>query len=262
MSEIKERDQKGRIAGKELDIQEIYNRYSKGEKLVDLGLEYGISAEALRIRIKKSGGNTSNIRVLPMNEIQEEYLRGTSIKDLAELYNISVEALRIRLIKNGCKIRQNTENALLKTSNYNSNLSEYQKGYLAGLLDGEGSIVISKNGEFGLNTSIEITNTNLEALETIKQWTNCGIIRKHSSADDKRRECFRWGTRIGVEVEKILEDLSLYMIIKKERATLVKEYLMLIRAGEILPTLKDMMAEKYYNKSIELNRRGTQHELQ
>jgi intein/homing endonuclease len=59
-------------------------------------------------------------------------------------------------------------------------MSEWQKGYIAGFFDGEGSVsepyIAHKPWKRWVNRRIAITNSNLEMLQNLKQMlTNCGI---------------------------------------------------------------------------------------
>ena len=80
-------------------------------------------------------------------------------------------------------------------------LSEVECAYIAGLFDGEGSLINNK-GYF----RIQIVNTNLEVLEWIKPARGIG----------KNKSVFLWLTNRAEMVDKLLRCISPYLIIKRE----------------------------------------------
>lgn len=111
-------------------------------------------------------------------------------------------------------------------------LNDFQKGYLAGLLDGEGSITIYKNTEkrgknkrtrsklgFTLGQSVKISNTNLELLNAVNQIA-LGRIYKGSS----KFHLYYWQISDKKKIVELLEQVLPYLIVKKDRAIKMIEF--------------------------------------
>ena len=75
--------------------------------------------------------------------------------------------------------------ALLWYNVYMNTLSESQKGYIAGFIDGEGCISIYEFKRIRYlhkqyTAVVRVTNTNQEVLDTLRRWTGLGIICSQS----------------------------------------------------------------------------------
>lgn len=108
-------------------------------------------------------------------------------------------------------------------------LNNLEKGYVAGILDGEGSIGIhfvkaTKTSSDGLRPRIEITNKNLEVLKWIKNKTGCGRI-EYVKRTIKSKECYRYVLTTPNKIKELLTIVSPFMIIKKVHAELMIEFL-------------------------------------
>jgi len=120
---------------------------------------------------------------------------------------------------------------------YHSNMTETQKAYLAGLIDGEGSIGIynpktpSKSiiGERNLfYPVIKIGMT--DGFETIYELRQCygGTLYTRKYNGLKNRDCLMLTIRSS-GILKLVDDLLPYLRIKKRQALILKEY---IQGGE------------------------------
>lgn len=112
-------------------------------------------------------------------------------------------------------------------------LSEFEKGYLSGLLDGEGSITVFKNREqrglakrtrsklgFTLGINVRIHNTNLELLNHIN-----AIYFGHIYRSNKRKNSvYRWEIADKSKIIELLEQLIPYLIVKKDKAIRAVEF--------------------------------------
>ena len=98
--------------------------------------------------------------------------------------------------------------------------------YIAGFIDGEGCINISRLSD----VRIVITNTHLETLEKIKTVFNCGTIRaKSRSVKDKSTKVCYMYEAWGRDCENILLQVYPYLFQKQEQAKLALEFLSLMR---------------------------------
>lgn len=93
-----------------------------------------------------------------------------------------------------------------------------QAAYLAGLIDGEGSIVIARKKDKGRNTwRLQVSNTYRPLLEWCVEATGVGSIVLHKNenpkwADSMWWNCYSWNAY------DVLRQIVPYMIIKKELA--------------------------------------------
>ena len=121
-------------------------------------------------------------------------------------------------------------------------LTETQKAYLAGLIDGEGYIsLLLYLRPYGKGRvyqqfacKFSVSNTNLSLLQTIRSWVGEGTIRLNKRpklATEKEKgwkASYLWV--IYPSVMRYLLPLILpYLIIKKEQAELVLSYLAIVR---------------------------------
>lgn len=106
--------------------------------------------------------------------------------------------------------------------------------YIAGLIDGEGTISLNKSTEKAHPTwnpkytpYISFTNTNLEALELVGRFFDSNT-RHHVGSQDGfkgHKQCFRVVKSGKENVKKLLEKLLPYLLIKRKQAELLIEYI-------------------------------------
>lgn len=105
--------------------------------------------------------------------------------------------------------------------------------YIAGLIDGEGTISLNKQTEKAhpqwnpkYTPYIGFTNTNLEALELVGDFLGSNVRHHVGSKDGFKgnKECFRVVKNGKNNVRKLLEKLLPYLVIKKKQAELVINY--------------------------------------
>jgi len=88
-------------------------------------------------------------------------------------------------------------------------LTEIQKAYIAGIIDGEGSITITPFSAF-----VFITNTDLNMLQTIRSWVGFGkIVEK----DKAKKTCYRL-IFYSKEAKVLLREIKNFLIIKRDLA--------------------------------------------
>lgn len=96
-------------------------------------------------------------------------------------------------------------------------IKETEKAYLAGLVDGEGTITV-QNGGKNLRMLVIITNTNLEILNFVKDRYG-GFILKMTNDGTRKRDCFNWRL-VSKGAINFIKDIYPYLIIKKKHADL------------------------------------------
>jgi hypothetical protein len=108
-------------------------------------------------------------------------------------------------------------------------LLEWQKGYIAGLIDGEGSFLAipqMKRNAFGFE--ITIANTNKAALEEIQKFVGFGKVYQDRPAPNieyylTRKMGYKYRIyKIG-EILPIIEQIKPYLFIKKKQAIILEQ---------------------------------------
>src|SRR5262252_2746236 len=98
-----------------------------------------------------------------------------------------------------------------------SKISDREWGYLAGLIDGEGSIVFTAGGQHGL----EITNTSARMIDFCMRfggnWYHKQLMQDH------HKKAYRWRNFAVIDVNTILINCLPSIIIKRRLAELAIE---------------------------------------
>jgi len=91
--------------------------------------------------------------------------------------------------------------------------------YLAGLVDGEGSMSVYANGP-----RLSISNTHLPTLEWVRDSLSYGRVWQLQQSEMATRPCYQWdcGARV---MRALLPKILPYLRIKQERAEALLEYM-------------------------------------
>lgn len=105
-------------------------------------------------------------------------------------------------------------------------LPAWKLGYLAGFLDGEGSLKLYyRHRQNSVDAGVEFTNTNYTSLDRMRQWLNsCGFTTRLNDvhpASGIRRASYRLVVNRWGDVYGILKGLMPYLSIKKERSAIL-----------------------------------------
>lgn len=103
-----------------------------------------------------------------------------------------------------------------------------EKSYLAGIIDGEGSIMLTKfHNNQNPAPCISIASVSLELLEWIKDKTGLGVIKtKKNYKPDKHQNSYTYIVRYN-DAMNILEMIEPYLVIKSKRqrtSMIIKDY--------------------------------------
>jgi len=118
----------------------------------------------------------------------------------------------------------------MKKSLCNQNLPEWARGWLAGLIDGEGTITVErlrrrKNNNINYRPLIVINNTSLELIQKVREVCSCGTISLHSPSYMKRfpqkRTVYSIKIKGSFNVSAILKQIYPYLIVKRKQAEIV-----------------------------------------
>lgn len=103
-------------------------------------------------------------------------------------------------------------------------MTETEKAYLAGIIDGEGTITLTKQHKNQTpSPQVSISNNNLGLLEYIKNITNCGIICAKKKYKPHHQQSWHWQTRSVTDSLFILKEVQSFLLVKKTQADLILE---------------------------------------
>jgi hypothetical protein len=129
--------------------------------------------------------------------------------------------------------------------------------YIAGLIDGEGSIMLNVAATH-FQPSIQVVSTDLSILTWLQQVLGCGTIRpktqrpKYDQWTEKRRDQWTFSVCLMSDVRYILELILPYLRVKKKQAELL-----LLYCKEHIPRASITEVEEcIYNDLRKLNKRG------
>lgn len=139
-------------------------------------------------------------------------------------------------------------------------LTDIQKAYIAGFIDGEGCITVCRrmkpSGNYSYQVRVIITNTDLKIIRWFKKVTGIGFVRTATweNYSEKWKPIHRYEVDSNLARE-LLDEISPYLMIKKDVARLVRDF----------PTRKGGMrrSSQEYKEQVKafagiaaLNRRG------
>lgn len=94
--------------------------------------------------------------------------------------------------------------------------------YVAGLLDGEGTILIYKVVDY-YQLSVRIVNTDLKVLESLKSLFGGCISGKCEKISKRTRPCWTWEIQ-GPKAAELLVELYPYVLVKRDQTRLALEF--------------------------------------
>lgn len=98
-------------------------------------------------------------------------------------------------------------------------MTETDKAYIAGILDGEGCITVYLYPSGSIKPQVMIANTNLPLLQWIQSFYG-GAISKHTNYNENAKQCYRLQL-FGFRALPILRDSYKYLRIKKLQADML-----------------------------------------
>jgi len=130
-------------------------------------------------------------------------------------------------------------------------LTEIEKSYLAGIVDGEGSIYIAKNG-----VALTIANTNKTLIDWIDKRTE-GYYYVKKQPKEVDSTCYVYYIT-GKKLSYFLQQIRPYLIVKRKQADIALNYIKTIQSkGKVaLPSHILKKRETLRNKLKKLNKRG------
>jgi len=108
-------------------------------------------------------------------------------------------------------------------------LTEFQLGYLAGMIDGEGCLSLltikdkRPNKSIVYRTELTIANTNKEALEQIQTWVGAGYVKTSKRQD--RKDIYLYYLTSQKKLLCLLKQLKDRLIIKRDKLNIATMFL-------------------------------------
>lgn len=105
-------------------------------------------------------------------------------------------------------------------------LTEFEKGWLSGLIDGEGSLVLREKKEGNtLKPSITISNNSKELMEKLKTVMPFGKIYEDSREDkDNWSKTYQFKIWKQKDIKRLLEQIKDNLVIKNKKAELLIQF--------------------------------------
>ena len=117
-------------------------------------------------------------------------------------------------------------------------LVEFEKAYVAGIVDGEGTVTLMKHHKNETPIPhVSVANNNLKLLQWIKH--RCGgLIASKKKYKPQHNDSFVWSVRQDRAL-RFLEEIAKYLIVKKPQAVLILEKYKAVthRAGKYTPEM-------------------------
>jgi hypothetical protein len=102
-------------------------------------------------------------------------------------------------------------------------MTDFEKGFVVGMLEGEGTISLySSRGK--IYPRVVIYNTNLELLKRVQSIIG-GRLSKNAKATERKVPSYALWIHQIMQIKKILEELTPYLITKRRRAELLLKYI-------------------------------------
>ncbi len=138
-------------------------------------------------------------------------------------------------------------------------LSETEKAYLAGIIDGEGSVMIRQRGKRVFFLIVVVDNTNQTCIDYCKRVTGMGSAQLSRDIGGNTKRQYRWLVS-SRHAEELLEAIYPYSIIKRPQIEVALEFRKTYRptARKQSPlTRQEIRARELLRKKMKrLNRRG------
>lgn len=135
-------------------------------------------------------------------------------------------------------------------------LSESERGWLAGIIDGEGSIQIKQSGTKSPHICVKVPNTSLAMILKIKELLGFGFIVPVPQKGNRKIQ-YEWSISDRPQIKDFLKVIMPYLVAKTRHAQVMLEF---IDLGSFLGyEIPDAIYTKrliLFDEMKELNHRG------
>ena len=141
-------------------------------------------------------------------------------------------------------------------------LTDFQKGYLAAMIDGEGCIYMTKIGNkqcklgYSYRIGVDICNTNKSIIDYIHSFAGGNIALMHRAEGERRKPLYRLRFNT-TETKPLLEEIAPYLRGKQKQALHMVSYINIFNGRTIYPEeLHDAVADlkdKFRERMTKLN---------
>lgn len=101
-------------------------------------------------------------------------------------------------------------------------MTETEKAYLAGLIDGEGTITLTRRNSGQLpQPQVSIANNNLELLIWVKKVIGSGSISTKKPKSSSHNIAYAWQVATAGPCLRLLDEIRPYLVVKKQQADLL-----------------------------------------
>ena len=107
-------------------------------------------------------------------------------------------------------------------------MTELERGYLAGIIDGEGSITLAKDKQFRYPV-LEVSSTTYQIVEYLKVHFG-GVISKKNERNPKWKQAYVWKIERRKAISLLEEEIVSYLNEPKKKARaqlIIKDYIRL-----------------------------------
>jgi hypothetical protein len=213
------------------EVALLTSMVSQGYSYIDIAQKLGRTIHSVRLKAR-----SLNIRRIAYKKWSEEetqllkvLLKTKSLSELSKIFKRSKGAIASKVHSLG--LATDHYNELHNSTNINTNLPEWLKGYIAGLVDGEGTVSIVKTNRRDRKNEqykplIKISNTCRKALDVIIE--RVGGFRYHSEkgrlSHNSRIPIYDILIEKHKDVEVFLKTILPYLLIKRKHAELVLKF--------------------------------------
>lgn len=105
----------------------------------------------------------------------------------------------------------------------NELIPEKELAYIAGLVDGEGSVLIEPSSDRTFRVELQIVNTDKRMIDFVKESLGIGRIHPTPIKGGRKKILWRWNL-VNNHATLVMKLLLPYLVIKKEQALLCIQY--------------------------------------
>jgi len=202
-------------------LKELKRMFYEGITYKEIAKKLGISYKTVVFYLRKMGLSRKTTRE-KKEQIKKLYESGYPIDEISKIVGLSKSKIHYHLKRMNVEKRHDYKGKFRLTIKIPRD--EWKLAYIAGIIDGEGTISVfrSRFSALGVQPFISVKNTNKELMDFLYKEIG-GHVRKDKK--DKPHYKDRWYWRINgfCDVYCLLKALQPYLIIKKKQAEKVME---------------------------------------